>query len=377
MLNAYGKIYKYLDRYSGDFYNCRRLFTYDGRPWAFLMGSRSIGKSTNLSIAFLLIKFLYGDCFAYVRRDDDELQRTKHSFFDSGIDIVNGFGDFRIDSMDLRGGVYTVEWRGLDSDAKHVEPIGSAIPLSLQRKQKSGILPGTWNILYDEFMVDDPKAYLGGLKDPAREYREMYSLYMSVDREKGQPYANRTRVFFLGNTRTVYTPILLHMDLTKYIYEDSKIVTPKTGKGRRVIIERTSSVRATECFKDAYSYDLADDEELAYAFENTGRDSSVFVSPLPATYGYSASLRFKGKTYGVYNDLKSPSFYIGPYRSEFGAPYSLDYESHDGTDLQMLLSWRRIPIIETLLYAFSLNRLRFTSREIKNAFLPFFTMIPT
>lgn len=377
MLEKYGKIYKYLDKYSGDFYNCKKLFTYDGRPWNFLMGSRSIGKSTNLSIAFLLIKFLYGDNFIYTRRDDDELQRTKHSFFDNSIDIINSFGDFKINSFFLKGGVYYVEYTPLGSDTPIVTEVGSTIPLSLQRKQKSGVLKNSWNILYDEFMVDDPAAYLGGLKDPTREYREIYSLYLSVDREVGKAYANRTRVFFLGNTRTVYTPILLHLNLTQYIFDDSKIVTPKTGVGKRVIIERTNSVRATQDFEDAYSFDLADENERNYAFENIGNDNNVFVAQLPKNYTYLYSLRFKGKNYGIYKGVNSINFYIGPYRSEFGAPFSLDFDSHDGTDLQMILSWKCIPAIDTIYLAYKQGRLYFTSRQIKTLFMAFLQLMPT
>ncbi len=63
-----GNIYKYLDRYCGDFYNPKKVLTY-GRPWIFVTGSRSVGKSTAIAILFLLDYIVNGRKFIYCRRD--------------------------------------------------------------------------------------------------------------------------------------------------------------------------------------------------------------------------------------------------------------------------------------------------------------------
>lgn len=348
----HGKTYKYLDKYCGGFYNPRRALTY-GRPMVICCGSRSIGKSTGWAM-FAILEFLqYGRKWIYVRRTKDEVSLTAPSFFDNAVDIINRFDDFKIDSISYKAGVFTIT-RG-----EEVEECGIAIPLSLEHKYKSSNLSEYYTILYDEFIARFQTEYLGSADTPDTEYRKLISLYQTVDRGIGSSYRNDTSVIMLGNTATIYNPILIKLGIPEYVSEDSKMIAPK---GKLWLLERVKSVEATSEIKNSFAYQLADEIEKDYAYENRNSedfDTSFVCKP---SGKYRATFRLDGRDYGLYYD--NVNLYIGKPRKDVTAYYyAIDLKSHtgDGYNLGLLTKLKNYPYMKILKDKFSEGKLFFDS----------------
>ena len=134
MLNS-GNVYKYLDAVSGSFWNCKRILSY-GKPWNFVTGSRSVGKSTNIACFFILDFLKNGHKFIYCRRTKDEAMLTCQTFFGNAISIINAKTEFKIKSLEYNGGEYYITMDGAGEDAPKIH-CGTVIPLSLEQKYKS------------------------------------------------------------------------------------------------------------------------------------------------------------------------------------------------------------------------------------------------
>lgn len=200
----WGKVYKYLEKYSGAFYSPKRSLTY-GRPVMICCGSRSIGKSTGWAMFLILSYLVYGRKWIYVRRTKDETDLTAGSFFDNASNIIKSFGDFKdFSGVEYKGGEFYIV-----SDAGEKIRSGISIPLSLEHKYKSSNLSEYFSILYDEFIPKFDTDYLGSKETPDKEYRKLLSLYQTVDRGIGTAYRNETCIILLGNTATIYNPILI------------------------------------------------------------------------------------------------------------------------------------------------------------------------
>ena len=80
-------LYGDLDKCAGKFYNPKRLLTFN-KPWNFITGSRSVGKSTGWAI-YCVLDFLHnGHKFIYVRRTKDEVSLTAPTFFGNAVPII-------------------------------------------------------------------------------------------------------------------------------------------------------------------------------------------------------------------------------------------------------------------------------------------------
>lgn len=366
-----GNIYKYLDRYCGDFYNPKKVLTY-GRPWIFVTGSRSVGKSTAIAILFLLDYIVNGRKFIYCRRDQDAVLLTCGKFFASAVSIINAAGDFCIEEFYYFGKQYFIRMKGEGEPV----PCGSIIPLSLENKYKSSNYSEFFNLVFDEFIEKDATKYLGSVKTPDKEYKSVLSMYQTIDRGIGRAFRNETRFFFLGNTATIYNPMFLKMGISDLVSEGAKFIAPK---GKLWLLERVETVKALEGIEDSFAYQLADEEERAYAYKNTGADSSDFIGK-PTTSQYLGTFILNGTKYGVRKSVSDYPFYmyIGPADSKHNyQTISLDTGSHDGkVDLKLISSWRKCPLMVTVADAYANGRLYFYDGRTKLVFLKYLQFMP-
>lgn len=370
MLNS-GNVYKYLDACSGRFYNCKKLLTYN-RPWIFITGSRSIGKSTSVAVFFILDYLKNGHKFIYTRRTKDETLYTCRTFFGNAVTIINNCTEFNICEFKYDGGKYYIKMEGEEG----VRECGCIIPLSQEQKHKSNNYSDFFNLVYDEFICEDSTAYLGSKATPDREYRAALSLYQTIDRGVDQPYRNETRFFFLGNTATIYNPIFLSLDITEYIDDKTKIVAPKSGRGSLVVLHRVEFVEATEDMENSFSYILSGEEERNYAFRNKGYDSgNEFIKKLPEIRSYIITLTLEGESYGVWTD-REHDMYIGPPAKNEGRTISLDLKSHKESDLMLITHMAEFNIIQVMLERFKRGSLFYTNGKIRQKFYKYFKLMP-
>ena len=373
MLPDCGNLYKSLQKCAHDpktgkdFFCLVPVLTY-GRPWNFITGPRSAGKTTGLA-CFLLLDFLYnGRQFLYLRRTKDELDITKSKFFNDAIRVIREKCGIAIKEISMQGFDYYIT-------------IGDSLPtmcgtsfyLSKEEKLKSGGY-FIYNIVYDEFISQDSTGYLGTLEAP-REYEKAIELYASMDRGVGQPYRNEVRFFFLGNTATIYNPIFTELNVVKYIHETSKIIAPKNEAW---LLQQLGldDVRILEDYKDSFLYKLSTDEQKDYNFHNKGRDNDSFIEKKPDNAKCFLTLKLQNKAYGVY--IADSIFYIA--KAQFSTPstvYSLDVQSHDGIiDREYIHSYGSNTQMRMLVDAYKQGKLRFADGTIKNLFMKYFRFLP-
>lgn len=369
-----GNLYGYLDKCarSGDveFFSVKRALTYN-RPWNFITGPRSCGKTTGTAI-FLLLDFCVNDRqFIYTRRTKDELDLTKTRFFGDAVRIISDKTDIQIERVFMKGNDYYVQMKGETEEQS--KQCGTSFYISKEDKLKSGGL-FIYNMVYDEFIAQDSTSYLGTFDAP-KEYEKVIELYATLDRTVGQPYRNEVRVFFLGNTATIYNPIFTELDIVAYIQETSKIIAPKD---RPWLLQQlgVEDVKALQDYKDSFLYALSTDEQKDYNFKNVGRDDEkTFVEKKPNGARPFMSLMIQNKRYGVYilNDL----FYISKAFSSTLSTFSLDVESHDGIiDREYIHHYASNDLVRTLMNAYTMGRLRFDSGQIKHIFMKYFQFLP-
>lgn len=377
-------IYKYLEALSGDFWSCKKLLTY-GRPFNFVTSERSVGKSTNIAM-FLLLEWIYnGRKFIYCRRDKDTIQLTGPKFFDNAVKILNEkMPSFdknfkKIVQMELSGGKYLfaneVDYRDEDDEegTPRSQEIGYTIPLSLEAKSKSTPFGDVYNIVFDEFLERDPSKYLGNAKTMEyAEYEAIMSLYESVDRCIGRSYRNETRIFFLGNIKTIFCPLYLIMGIAGYITSGSKFIAPK---GKFWLLERVDGIEATKGKEQSFAYQIATEEHRKYAFSTDTSESKTWIKK-PTQSEYIETVRLEGKDYGVRISVNMviPEMYIGKPQSSRRI-LALDNASHNGLDYQLIKTWRKFPLTKQMAEFYMKGLLYFDSEYTKQVFLKYLQFV--
>lgn len=362
---------------TGRFYSPQKVITY-GRPWIFITGSRSIGKSTSIAILVVLDYLENGHKWIYCRRTRDEVQLTANTFFGNAINIINKHTKYKIHDITFSKQRF---WISMESDKNEDEEdgynkreCGMVIPLSLEQKYKSSNLSDYFTIIYDEFIAKNKTQYLGSAQTPNREYKAMLSLYQTVDRGIDKPYRNETTVFFLGNTATIYNPIYLSLGIANYIRPDSKIIAPKN---KLWILEQIETVEALEEIEESYAYQLADEEEREYAYKNKGAgDTDTAFIGRPEISTYDETYTLNGVDYGV-SHTTDWKYYIGsPRRDVTAKKYSLDVDSHTGIDLKLIHKMLQHPMTVYLQKAFCDGRLYFKDVRTKQEWLKYLQFMP-
>lgn len=372
--NNFPKLYKYLDKCSeGGFYNIVKLLTFQ-KILNFIVGSRSIGKSTAVACLCLLNYMVNGKKFIYSRRTKDEVLLTCRSFFDNAVQIINkkcsGMGLREIKTVEYKAGRFYITYMDMEEDDKP-EECGYCIPLSLEQKHKSATFSDYDIIIYDEFIATDNSRYLGNVDYPDREYDSLMSLFQTVDRGIDEPYRDETIIICMGNNWSQYNPIFLSLNISDYIESNSKWISPKNELW---ILHNIGAVEATQLAgQKSNAYRLANQKLKDYAFENISTENKEYIKkPDPnVKLQYYMTLRYNGREYGV---LKQQDyFYIGkPRRNQ--ETVSLHNRDHFGNDLKLLTSWREEPIMEILIDSYKKNRLYFATGMAKNEFLKYFKL---
>lgn len=365
--NNFDKLYKYLDKCSGSFYNVKKLLTFQ-RILNFIVGSRSIGKSTSVACLCILNYIINGKKFIYCRRTKDEVLLTCRSFFDNAVQILNvkckGMLP-KIEYVIYKSGRFYIKLEG-----KEEEQCGYCIPLSLEQKHKSATFSEYNIIVYDEFIATDNSRYLGNIDYPDREYDSLMSLFQTVDRGIDEPYRNETIIICMGNNWQKYNPLFLSLNISDFIEDDSEWIRPK---GELWILHNIGEVEATKLGDQSNAYLLSNQKLKDYAFRNVSTESNEYIKKLDKNVKstYYFTLLYNGNKFGVYK--QRDEFFIGKARKN-QEEIALQNRDHIYNDLKLLTSWREEPIMEILIDAYKKNKLFFCTGLAKNEFLKYFKL---
>lgn len=157
-------------------YNC--LFN-------FIVGNRGGGKTFGCK-DYALKRFLkHRENFVYMRRYDNELKLNTNIWRD----ISRFYPD---EELTQKGQTYSV-----NSDVA-----GNGFSLSLADKYKSVSYDGVTTIIFDEFIIENPKS--GYLKDEVIKFLDAYETIARM---------RDVRVFFLANAVSIINPYFTYWDL--------------------------------------------------------------------------------------------------------------------------------------------------------------------
>lgn len=349
----------------GKFYSPEKILSY-GRPWMFIFGARSIGKSTGVGM-FVIDEYLrFGKKFIYIRRDNDEVMETCRTFFNSPVEILKIHGrdiaEFKYD----RGDYYIRR-----NNSEVFEQCGTTQALSKQGKVKSANFSEYFYGIYDEFVPDDKNKYLGSKKNWKQEYTSMISFYQTVDRGIDRPYRNEFKIFFLGNKASYNNPIFRAIKATRYVKDDSKFIAPKNVQW---IIEQVDTVEALNEIENSWAYQLSEDSYKNYAFKNRAFDSeTTFVEKLTGSMIPLGNVKFAGDVMGVYTLEDEGLLYVCNKPNHFPV-LALTVEDHDEINYLMVSTYRKSILMSTLYEAYMSGLVRFENIKCRNNIQTYFDL---
>ena len=366
--------------FHGDFYDPAHLKSY-GRNFMISVGSRSVGKSTNWLIEFVLDYIEYGKKFIYQRRTDDETFLTVKKCCFSVLRILQDhwaeatgpsdkYQQCPLKDIVVERGTIT----GILQDDTR-EEIGCYVSVSNSYKMKStpyGDM-GYRNILYDEIINLDPSKYLGTHNNIKYEFDRCMEFFATVDRDMGHPYLNETKYVFVGNLYSYFNPIFIGFGIDKYISTEALNIAPK---GKMWVLEQTKTVRATEQKSESVLFKVLNEQDRDYNFENRAFDENfiftgVNKNPRRALF----NIAFKDETYGVYYIEKDKCMYIS--RNVTSLPtYALETSAQGPSATYMVLRASEQIAIQNMKKMYYMGNLQCENRGIRYRIANYFMLTP-
>ena len=304
-------------------YNC--LFN-------FIIGARGVGKTYGCK-EFVIKRFLReGEQFVYVRRYKDELKKMKRFFDDIEFAFPNT--SFKVSPPNF-----------IIND----EIAGTYMPLSTAKIEKSTPFPRVKWIIFDEFILD--KGMHHYLPDEVTNFLELYS---TVARDRD------VRVFFISNAITQTNPYFLYFDVGLPYGKD---IWAKND----ILIEMVKSPDYADHMKQTrFGRMIAGTQYGSYAVENDFlRDDSTFIQKKPDTCGYTCTLKYQDRYFGVWTDRMTGIMYISEDVDNC-CPFAYAITQDDHQPNMVLLKGHISPIIDRLVTWYKRGLVRFENMNVKN-----------
>ena len=324
----------------------------------FIVGNRGGGKSYG-GKGWVLKKFIkHGEQFVYVRRHEDELNRTIDKFFG---DIAREFPDYEYnrigDELYFRKTVADGEDRKWTKD----DVCGYGIQLSTANKQKSIPFPKVTTILVDEFLLEESRnqQYL------QNEVGKFMELYETIARP-GTDHPDVT-VWFLGNAISITNPYFVEFNL--------KLPNRMDKNGKRIwkhpngdilveFVKNENFVKAKE--NSRFGKMIDGTKYAAYSIHNEFLlDDDTFVEKRSKKSKHSFNFNYKNKLYGVWVDYSEGKMWVSEAHDPSGVTFSFTTQDHNQNT--MLLKGRnKSCYLRPFFECFKDARLRFENINIKN-----------
>lgn len=323
------------------FYNFNKILSYN----AFLniiIGERGLGKTYG-AIKFVINDFLkHQNEFVYIRRYKTELEKPikeKH-FFDA---LINNdeFPDhaLRIDRSQL-----------LIDD----QILGYAMSLTTASTLKSTSYAKVKNIIFDEFLTDDPKhSYL------KNEVHYLLDIIETIGRLRDM------RIFLLGNAVTTINPYFNYFNLT--LPYNSEFKTFKNGL---IVVNYAKNEVYRKTKKASRFGQLIEGTDYAdYAIDNQFLlDNSTFIEKKKGECHNFSTLLIDQYKFGVWRNYKNGLTYISKdFDPNNPCTFSLNLSAH--RENIILSSLRNSQWMRPVVDSFKQGLLRFEDQTIKSVMM--------
>ena len=329
----------------GDFYSPLRVMSYN-RPYVFVTGSRSQGKSVGFGIYIIRKAIQEKKKFIYIRRTDSELKETAPTFMKDPVFIINRYYGDIIQSWNYEHNTYFI----------NEEVVGYSMPLNAADKWKSKNLSDVFYLFYDEFLCRDSTKYLGSKNNPYVETQLIESIFQTCDRGIDRPYRNEVTLIGCANTSTLYNPLFVSLGIDKYLANDVKarFVAPKN---KLWVVENSlaKDVKALQDYKNSNVYLLSGEQTRDYAFESNGVDDKTFICKNVGKLNPLFNVVYNGLKMGVYIDQFDMKMYIcrKPYKE--GNTFALTTNDHSPSYKLMQMNFPQMSLIKQFYLAGNLK----------------------
>lgn len=368
----------------GDFYSPETVFSYD-RLISILLGYRSIGKSTGVGIGLLKrvipvepivltseerekhqCEYGLPQRILYIRRRDKELQAAAPQAFSNARIIYNRYYEKDYNITYKKNAYYITGGRfGNDKVL-----LGYANFLDNEDGLKSIPYDFLKYGVYDEFLPRRGTKYLGSKDNPFVEWDCINSLCQTVDREIDNPYADRFRLFLIGNNLTYYNPIIMKLGADKYLETNTKYLAPKNMP---YVIEQTQpgTIKATQREEMSNVEKLArlDDKSYKYAF-GTGNDDDKFIGKPSGKVDPMCNVIYRGTRLGVGIDRNGIMF-VSSHGNNSHVDLALTSADH-GYNTLLAMQTNATPEMKFLRIAFNQGNVLFENGRCKYLLYQFF-----
>ena len=303
------------------------------RLFNFVVGPRGVGKTYSSKMRAIKNYINKEDQFVYLLRYDTELKNSEMSkFFD---DIAPAFRDHEFISG---GGCFRIDGR----------KAGWYFPLSKSQLYKSVPFPNVSLIIFDEFIIDT-----GAYRYLDKEVTTFLEAYSTISRDRD------VNVLFLSNAITFTNPYFLYFDLSLEKGQKVKLLED-------ISLELVESPDFTNRMNNTrFGRLVAGTAYGKYAYENQFlRDTDTFLSKLPASARYLATVYFETDVIGVYKSDAENAIYISEkIDNTCKIKIAADKSAHNSTTVY---AGRLNYIIKAIEEYFMMGSIRFETIKCKN-----------
>lgn len=311
--------------------------------------NRSAGKTTYFS-RLLVNKFLNdGSKFALIYRFNYELDDCADKFFKDIGPLF--FPGLKMVSNRRASGIY----HELFLDGKscgYAISINSADTL----KKYSHFFSDVERMFFDEFQSENSH-YCSG------EVRKLISLHTSIARGQGS-FVRYVPIYMCANAVSIINPYYTALGVSERLRDDTKFLRGDGYVLEHGYVEGAAAAQMASGFNRAF----AREDYVAYSAQNAYlNDNSAFIDKPKGKSRYVATLRYKGRDYGVREYPQDGVVYCDT-RPDLSSPSKLSVTTSDHNINYVMLKANAL-FVDNLRYYFDRGCFRFQNLACKEAVL--------
>lgn len=311
--------------------------------------NRAGGKTTWFSKKLVEDFIRDGKKFLLLYRFNYELDNLGDSFFKDIGSLF--FRDYSFEAVKAMRGMMCDLYLCKDKERMHC---GYAITLGLADtiKKKSHMLSDVAHIYMDEFQSETDHYC-------ENEIIKFMSVHNTVARGQGKQ-SRYVPTYLVGNTVSLLNPYYVALGISSRMRKDTRFLKGNGWVCEQGFVESASIAQSESAFMKAFENEAYNKFSAQAVYLN---DSDAFIGKPAGKCFYKATVRYKGKNYGIFEFPDAGYMYASTrYDKDFPFRYALTLEDHS---INYLLLAKPDYQIQQWRYIFDHGAFRFQNLECK------------